>query len=108
MDKEKILATSRKENKNQDIAEAEYLKQASSIAYVVGCIMCCVICVLQWSFTNTINWGCWIVNFSILGTVFLVKSIKMKKRHEIAMTVLYYGFGVLCAISFVMSMRGSI
>ena len=78
MNREEILAASRKENKNQDIVEAEYLKQASRVAYTVGCLVCCLICALQWSFTKTMNWGCWVVNFSILGTIFLVKSIKVK------------------------------
>lgn len=106
MNKEQILAASRKENKNQDIVEEEYLKQASKIAYIVGCLICCLICGLQFSFTKTVNWGCWVVNFSILGTVFLVKSIKMKKRHEIILTVFYYGLCLFFAIGFVMSLRG--
>ena len=106
MNKEEILAASRKENKNKDIAEAEYLKQASRVAYTTGCLLCCLVCALQWVCTNTINWGCWVVNFSILGTVFLVKSIKMRKRHEILVTVLYYGLCVFFAIGFAMSLRG--
>ena len=106
MNKEEILAASRRENKNQDIAEAEYLRQAGRIAYTVGCLVCCLICLLQWLFTKTINWGCWVVNFSILGTVFVVKSVKMKNRHEILVTVAYYGLCLFFAIGFVMSMRG--
>lgn len=106
MNKEEVLAASRKENKNKDMAEAEYLKQASRAAYTVGCLVCCLICALQWFFTGTINWGCWVVDFSILGTIFLVKSMKMRKRHEIFMTVFYYGLCVFFAIGFAMSLRG--
>ncbi|MGN0626758.1 MAG: DUF6442 family protein [Oscillospiraceae bacterium] len=106
MDREEILERSRRENKNQDIAEAEYLKQASRVAYTVGCLVCVLICALQWLFTNTVNWGCWVVDFSILGTIFLVKSIKMKKRHEILITVLYFGLCIFFAVGFAMSLRG--
>lgn len=106
MNKEEILAASRKENKNQDIAEAEYLKQASRAAYPVGCIVCWLICALQFAFIKTINWGCWVVDFSILGTICFVKSIKSKKRHDILMTVINYGFCVFFAIGFIMSLRG--
>lgn len=106
MNREEVLAASRKELRNQDVAEAEFLKQASKIAYVVGCLVCILICELQWAFANTINWGCWVVNFSILGTVFLVKSIKMKKRHEILLTVFYYGLTLFFAVGFCMSLRG--
>lgn len=106
MNKEAVLAASRKENKNQDLADAEYIRQASRVAYAVGCLVCCLICLLQWAFTKTINWGCWVVNFSILGTVFLVKFIKAKKRHEILVAVLYYGLCLFFAIGFAMSLRG--
>lgn len=106
MNKEEILAASRKELKNQDIAEMEYIKQASRIAYTVGCVVCMLICVLQWLFTRTINWGCWVVNFSILGTIFLVKSLKMKKRHEIVLTVFYFGLVLFFGVGFGFSMRG--
>jgi hypothetical protein len=50
MYKEEILERNRKEHKNQDLAEMEFLKQASKIAYIVGCIACVIICTLQWSF----------------------------------------------------------
>lgn len=106
MNKDEILAASRREHKSQDIVEVEYLKQASRVAYIVGCLVCCLICMLQWAFTNTINWGCWVVNYSILGTIFLVKAIKMKKRHEVIMTILYYAICAFFVVGFIMSMRG--
>ena len=106
MNKEEILEASRRENKNQDVVEAEVIKQASQIAYLIGCMMCGVICLIQVIFTDTMNWGCWVVNFSILGTVFLFKSIKLKKRHEIILTILYYGFALFFAVGFAFSLRG--
>lgn len=106
MNREEVLAASRKELRNQDVAEAEFLKQASKVAYQIGVLVCCLICGLQWAYTKTVNWGCWVVNFSIIGTVFLVKSIKMKKRHEIVLTVFYYGLTLFFAVGFCMSLRG--
>ena len=106
MTKEEILAASRKENKNQDIVEAECLKQASKIAYIVGCLTCILVCTLQWVITRNINWSCWVVNFAILGTVFLVEAIKLKKRHELFMALLDYGLCIFLIIEFVLSLRG--
>ncbi len=106
MYKEEILERSRKEHKNQDLAEMEFLKQASKIAYIVGCIACVIICTLQWVFQKTINWGCWVTNFSILGTVFLVKFVKLRKKHELLMTILYYAICLFFLIGFIMSLRG--
>lgn len=106
MNKEEILAASRKENRNQDLAEMECLKQASKVAYIVGCVICILVCLFQWNFSKTINWGCWVVNFSILGTVFLVKAIMMKKTREIILTVFYYALCLFFLVGFIMSMRG--
>lgn len=106
MDRDRILALSRKENQNQDLAEIECLKQAGRIAYLVGCSVCVIISVLQWNFAKTINWGCWVVNFSILGTVFLVKFSKQKKTHALLMTILYYALCIFFLIGFITSLRG--
>lgn len=106
MNKEEILAASRKELKNQDMAEVECLKQGSRLAYMVGTVMGCLICGLQWIFTKSINWGCWVVNFSILGTVFLVKSLRLKRRHEIVWTIFLLAMLLFFFVGFVMSLRG--
>ncbi|HPF88651.1 MAG TPA: DUF6442 family protein [Candidatus Limiplasma sp.] len=106
MDKEEILEKSREENKDQDLAEMESLKQAGKIAFLIGCGVCVVICALQWSFTQTVNWGCWVVNFSILGTVFLVKFIQRKKVHELLTAIMYYALCGAFAAGFIMSLLG--
>ena len=41
MNKEKILESSRRENKNRDLAEIETLSRAGSIAARVGAGVCC-------------------------------------------------------------------
>lgn len=105
MDKNEILKRSRNENKNRDIAELDCLQKASRIAYIVGCIVCMIICTVQWQFTKTVNWGCWVVNFSILGTVFLVKFIKLRKKHELLWMIVDYGMCIFFLIGFIMSMR---
>lgn len=46
MEKEDILAISRRENKNRDLAEAEMSVQAGNIASRIGAGMCCLISVL--------------------------------------------------------------
>lgn len=106
MNKNEILEKSRKENKNKDIAELEMVQKASSIAYYVGLAICCALCFAQMTVLHTVNWGCWVVNFGILGTVFLVKYIKLRKKHELIFTVLYFAICAFFLIGFIMSLRG--
>ena len=55
---------------------------------------------------KNINWGCWVENFSILGNIFLVKFIKLRKKHELFMAILYYAICHFFLIGFIMSLRG--
>ncbi len=104
MNKEEILERSRKENKNKDIVEQEATLKACRVAYIVGPIVCVVLCFIQLAFIRTINWGCWVVNFSILGTVFLVKYIKLRKNHELIITIFYFTICIFFFIGFIMAL----
>lgn len=71
MEKEDILAISRRENKNRDLAEAEMSAQAG-------------------------------IYFSILGTHYLVRFVKAKRKTDLTITVLYFAMFILCFVFFVL------
>lgn len=96
MEKEDILAISRKENKNRDFAEIETAAQAGGIAARVGAGVCCLISVIAVWAADTILFSPWIIYFSILGTHYLVRFIKVKRKTDLAITVLYFAIFILC------------
>lgn len=106
MNKEEILQKSREENKNKDIVGLAALQQASKIAYTVGLLMCVIICTVQCIVTETINWGCWVVDFSILSTIFLIKYIKLKQKHELMMCIIYIILTAFFMTGFIFSLIG--
>lgn len=106
MNKEEILERSRKENKNKDIIELDAIRGGCRVAYLVGPIACIVLCFMQMAIKHTINWGCWAINFSILDTVFLVKYVKLRKKHELIMTIFYFVLCIFFLIGFIMALRG--
>ena len=56
MEKEDILAISRKENKNRDLTEVETALQAGSVAARVGAGMCCLMSIV---WRRNLRWhGC--------------------------------------------------
>ena len=75
MEKEDILAISRRENKNRDLAEAEMSAQAGSIASRIGAGTCCFVSVLFVWAANTMLFSPWIIYFSILGTLSICSAI---------------------------------
>ena len=89
MDKEEILAKSRQENKNRDFKEMEVLTWAAGIAARVGLLICCLLSVLEVLFRDQVSTAGYTIFFSILGTTMLLKYVKLRRKHELVIAVLY-------------------
>ncbi len=101
MEKEDILTLSRKENGNRDLAEIETAAKAGSVAARVGAGVCCLVsAIFVWA-TSAMLLSPWVIYFSILGTHYLVKFIKVKRRTDLTITILYFAMFVLCFTLFV-------
>ena len=105
MDKEEILAKSRKENKDRDFVDMEAQAKAYSIAIHVGGFMCGVLAVLHVIFTETLDYGIWTVYFCVLAATMIVKFAKLRKRHELVIGLLY---GACCVVFFVFYLRDAL
>ena len=96
MDKDEILARSRKENKDRDFVEEAVLAKANSIALAVGMMMCGIVSILRGLLTEKgTEPAVWAVYFSVLATTMLVKFAKMRKRHELLLGLFYGAFCVM-------------
>jgi hypothetical protein len=101
MKREEILEKSRRENKGGDAWEADVLAQAGKIAVQAGLLLCCLTAVLEVTVTGKVSMGSWTIYFGMLTTLFAVKYRKMRKRHELAMTILYGGLFVMFLTLFI-------
>jgi len=89
MNKEEILEKSRNENKNQDIYEKEILKNGTNIGAGVAAVLATVFFIIQIFVGKGMNYGLYAIVFSIPATEFVVKAVKLKRKHEIIISVLY-------------------
>ena len=101
MEKEEILAISRRENKNRDLAEAATAQQAGNIAGRVGACVCCLVSVVFVWATGTMLYSPWVIYFSILGTHALMKFLKLKRKTDLVLTVLYLVMFLLFLVFFI-------
>ena len=92
MNKEEILAKSRAENKNMDFYEQEVIKQASKNAVLVMALLGAVFFAAQIFLGEGTNWGIWAVIFSANMTLFWGKYMKLHRRHEFIMAMIYTAF----------------
>lgn len=89
MNKEEILAKSRKENKDQDIYEKEVLKLGGNAGAVTAAILATIFFVVQILVGGGMNYGLYAIVFSVSATGFTVKAIKLKRKHEIVVAIMY-------------------
>ena len=89
MDKENILAKSRAENKNQDVYEQEVLKQGHMVSLIVIIILATIFFIAQIIAGGGVNYGIYAVVLSGSMATFWVKWIRLRRRHELAMALLY-------------------
>ena len=89
MNKEEILAKSRSENRDQDIYEKEVLVLAGNNAAIVGCLLTLLFFVVQIFAGKGLNYGLWSIIFGIQAGVFTTKAVKLKRKHEITLAVMY-------------------
>lgn len=106
MEKEEILAISRRENKNRDLAEAATAQQAGNIAGRVGACVCCLVSVVFVLATGTMLCSPWVIYFSILGTHSLVIYRKKKRKTDLTLTILYFAMFLLFLVLFAVRLVG--
>ena len=93
MKKEEILNASRKEHRNKDLAEMEVAYQAGCHASRVGALSSMLVHIMIYS--------PWVIYFSILATQWLVRFIKMKRKSDLVLSVLFFILAILAFVGFV-------
>ncbi len=95
MKKEDILEASRKENKNGDLAELEANRYAAAIASSVGVFICALISLLASTIADIMLYSPWAIYFSMMGATWLVKAIKLKKKSDWILGVMFLILSIL-------------
>lgn len=86
---------------NRDLAELEASVQAGNLAGRVGAGVCCLVSALFVRAVHTVLLGPWVIYFSILGTHALVKFLKLKRKTDLVLTVLYLVMFLLFLVFFI-------
>ncbi len=89
MDKEKILAKSRAENRNKDMYELEVTKLANSAAVTVMLIIAAVFFIVQLSVGGGLNYGIWAIVFGSNMALRWVRFIKLHSRIDLVLAIFY-------------------
>lgn len=103
MDREKILQASRNENQNKDIYELEVIRRGQNIGGLIAiCIAFTLMAVEAVFFESGANYGFLLIILSAGTGLWIYKAVKLKRKHEIAVAVLYTLLSVYATIMVVL------
>lgn len=89
MEKEEILAKAQKENKGKDLAELEVTNKATNLAFTVGGLFIVALLIADWIVTDTFKYFVLGGLMVMIAVAFIYKYIRLRKRHELVVSILY-------------------
>ena len=106
MNREEILQASRNENQNKDIYELEVISRAQRIGGLIAiCVAFALMMVEAILFDSGTNYAYFLMIISAGTGLWIYKAVKLKRKHEIALAVLWSLLSVYAAV---MVVRGYI
>ena len=89
MDREEILNKAKLENKGKDPADREAQKDGGLLAYIVGVCLLIIVDTVNGFVFHNVNRGPDFALFSMAFIVFLVKYIKLRRKHELVTAIIW-------------------
>ena len=101
MNKDEILNMAQEENKGMDIADLEAQKSAAVLGYYVVALGILIVTIVDKLVLDKFNFGAITACLLMFSVAFLVKYIKLKRKHELLVCSIYFIgaiFGLVCWI----------
>ena len=98
MEKEEILAQAQKENKKKDIADIEATNAGCVWGACAAMVLAGIFMALSIILTGKTNSGFMAVAFITEAFIFWGKFIKLHKRHELVIAILYSLLTITCIV----------
>jgi hypothetical protein len=98
MNREEILAKAQGEGKEQDLPDREAQRSGAWTAYIVGVVLLILVDTVNGIVLHYVNRGADFALFSMASVLFLIKYLKLRKRHELVISIIW-GVLALCMLA---------
>ena len=98
MTREEILEKSQTENKGKDVVEEEFIKKGFLVCWIVSLVAASVVAMIEGIVLEKQNSGLFFALMSGLFSFFLMKYIRLRKKHELFITIMY-GIAAICFLT---------
>ena len=99
MHKEEIHAKSKKENHGQDIASLEVSKASMLFGWITAVCMLAFVAVVEALVHDRMNSGIFFAVMAGCSAIFINKYLKLRKRHELYIAIVY----IIATVAFLIS-----
>ena len=106
MNKDEILLKAQEENKGKDLADRSAQKDGSWIAYSVGVILIILVDTINGLILHNVNRGADFALFSMAFVIFLVKYIKLRKKHELIPLIIWGVLSISMLVLWILQLCG--
>ena len=98
MNRDEILAKAQGEGREQDLPKREAQKDGAWTAYIIGVVLLILVDTINGFVLHYVNRGADFVLFSMASVLFLIKYLKLRKRHELVISIIW-GVLALCMLA---------
>lgn len=106
MNKEEILARAQSEGKEKDLPDREAQKSGAWIAYIVGVVLLIIVDTVNGFVLHNVNRGGDFALFSMAFAIFLYKYVRLRKHHELIMTIIWGVLALSMLVIWIMQLAG--
>ena len=108
MNKEDILAKARSEGKERDLPEQEARRNGAWLAYIIGVILLIFVDNVNGFVLHDVNRGADFALFSMPFVIFLVKYLRLRRRHELVVAIFWGVLALSMLVVWIFQLMGVI
>lgn len=106
MNREEILAKAQREGKEQDLPDREAQRSGAWVAYILGVVLLIVVDTVNGFVLHYVNRGADFALFSMACAVFLIKYLRLRRKHELVMTVIWGVLALSMLVVWILQLTG--
>ena len=104
--REEILAKAQSEGKQKDLPDLEAQKNGAWTAYILGVILLILVDTVNGFVLHYVNRGADFALFSMACVVFLTKYLRLRKKHELIMTIIWGVLALSMLVVWILQLTG--
>ena len=104
MEKEEILKKAQEENKGVDLVDRSAQKDGAWYAYFTMVLLLIIVDVVNGFVLNNVNRGADFALFSMAFVAFLTKYIKLRKKHELFVAIMWGGLAIMMLVIWILQL----